>query len=620
MSRRLEVILRGKGVPTVLKTSFPHTPCSNTLNRILGTEGGRKTRSAWRLPYHGPTVFRDQSVFLLTSRDAAQAGPSSADYVRSKNRNDIVESSDVDLRNMLVTTTLVSTPSADMRGTSVLLHFDNRRYLIGNVSEGTQRLMVQRGHSLAKMDEIMLTGPIGSKTCGGLLGMILTIAGIVDTTVKNRNYTTARPTARIGTMTSLKLRGSDNLIYYLALGRKFILRQSLPVVPREILTDPRLEDPTNTECDWEDDNIKVWHVPLVNTSADRRKRRKPSSEENEAGEADDAEEGMTDAARDALAAIVKDMFENQGLDALVEMMLHDVKLPAAVFVHGKDGKLERYPGPFPGPGRDVPDIPVLARRLWPSGLVQTLPKTRPDQTSMCYLIKPQPRRGKFDRAAADALGVPQTSFKLLCAGQNATAKDGTTVTPDMVLGARVEGTSFGVFEVPNHTYIPALLARPEWEIEDIVKNLGLIYWTLGAGVIEDSTFLSFLKGKLSGVKHIVSSPETSSDIVNFRNSASMAITHNKLDPASFPPIHLAQPSTPNTSELPYTAGKPGITVRLSPELQVDDHGVGPMNTEEAWDRIQNDEFSQKVLAKVAEWCRWARARRTRPSTATCRGR
>ncbi|KAL8294383.1 hypothetical protein RB597_007922 [Gaeumannomyces tritici] len=602
MSRHLEVILRGRGIPSILKTSFPRTPSSNTLNKLLGTDGGRKTRSAWRLRYTGPTIFRGQSIFLLTSRETRQ--PWQEDHLSPNNPSSPAEPVEVDPRNMFVSTTLVSTPSADMCGSSVLLHFENRRYLIGNVSEGTQRLMVQRGHSLAKMDEIMITGTIGTKSCGGLLGMILTIAGIVDTTMKNRNYTTARPTARIGTMTSLKLRGSDNLVYYLALGRKFILRQSLPVVPREILTDPRLDDPTNPECDWEDDNIKVWHVPLVNVTSDRRKRRKPSAE---ASPADananelEPEEGMTDSARDALAAIVKDMFESQGMDALVETMLHDVRLPATVFVRGGDGRLERYNGPFPGPGREeVPNIPVLARRRWPTGLVQNLPRTRQNYTSMCYIVKPQSRRGKFDRATADKLGVPQTSFKLLCLGQNATAKDGTTVTPDMVLGAPIEGTAFGVFEVPNKTYIPALVARPEWNIEEIAKSLGLIYWNLGEGVAEDPVFLSFLKDKLPGVKHIVSSPEVSSDIVNFRNSASMAVTHNKLDPTAFPPIHLAQPSTETAPELPYVAGKPGVTIRLTSELQVDDNGVGPMDTEEAWNRLQQDGTSKEVLVKVAE--------------------
>merc|ERR1711939_114046 len=39
---------------------------------------------------------------------------------------------------------ILSTPTADTPGTTLLLHFDNKRYLIGDVAEGTQRAAIQR--------------------------------------------------------------------------------------------------------------------------------------------------------------------------------------------------------------------------------------------------------------------------------------------------------------------------------------------------------------------------------------------------------------------------------------------------------------------------------------------
>ena len=46
----------------------------------------------------------------------------------------------------------MSTPTADTPGTTLLLHFDAKRYLIGNVAEGTQRVMMQRS---AQLDEVI---------------------------------------------------------------------------------------------------------------------------------------------------------------------------------------------------------------------------------------------------------------------------------------------------------------------------------------------------------------------------------------------------------------------------------------------------------------------------------
>lgn len=75
---------------------------------------------------------------------------------------------------------IVSTPTADTPGTCLLVHHDNRRYLFGNIAEGTQRTFVQQKVALARTEEIFLTGPINWATTGGLLGMILTVAEVLQ--------------------------------------------------------------------------------------------------------------------------------------------------------------------------------------------------------------------------------------------------------------------------------------------------------------------------------------------------------------------------------------------------------------------------------------------------------
>ena len=52
----------------------------------------------------------------------------------------------------------LTTPTADTPGTTLLIHFDNKRYIIGNISEGTQRAFVEYGARLIKVSYIFITG------------------------------------------------------------------------------------------------------------------------------------------------------------------------------------------------------------------------------------------------------------------------------------------------------------------------------------------------------------------------------------------------------------------------------------------------------------------------------
>jgi len=75
----------------------------------------------------------------------------------------------------------VTTPTADTCGTTLFLHFDSKRYLIGHISEGSQRASIERGTRLTKVTDIFLTGKTEWQNTGGLLGMILTLADSITT-------------------------------------------------------------------------------------------------------------------------------------------------------------------------------------------------------------------------------------------------------------------------------------------------------------------------------------------------------------------------------------------------------------------------------------------------------
>ncbi|KAJ5994821.1 tRNA processing endoribonuclease Trz1 [Penicillium waksmanii] len=71
----------------------------------------------------------------------------------------------------------LTTPTADTPGTFLNLHFPEKRYIFGQVSEGTQRACVQRGTKLSShLNHLFLTGRTEWANNGGLIGVILTVA------------------------------------------------------------------------------------------------------------------------------------------------------------------------------------------------------------------------------------------------------------------------------------------------------------------------------------------------------------------------------------------------------------------------------------------------------------
>ncbi len=382
---------------------------------------------------------------------------------------------------------LLTTPTADTPGTCLLFHHDNRRYLFGNISEGTQRMMVQRKVPMSKMEEIFLTGPINWHGIGGLLGMVLTLADVARTSQESRRAVAEKKKKKSvapDVMNGLSLHGGGNLAYLLATARRFIFRKGLPLRPHEITTDYRTAqaaDNVKNEPDWQDENIKVWYVPLFVEKAPRSPSRKRNHGLMDSGGSSPAEQ--TDVDHQLLDSIVKHMFDSDwSLDTLVEATLHSVQLPAKLFVRDDEGHLQPYDGPLPGEADDVPDVPVLVRRPWPGATIRGLPRTSPTQQSMCYIVKNHPRRGKFDPKKAEEFGIPKMMYSLLTKGESAVGKDGITVTPDMVLEPTIEGHGFAIIEIPEPAYIDALLARPEWANDEILSGIEVMVWVLGPGL------------------------------------------------------------------------------------------------------------------------------------------
>jgi ribonuclease Z len=447
---------------------------------------------------------------------------------------------------MLSWVQIVSTPTADTPGACVLLHFDSRRYVFGRIPEGTQRVMNQRKIGVSKLDELFLTGPVSWATTGGLLGMILTIADVValrgapDNSAKKQKK---KKDQGLSLIPSLKIYAAENITQVLATARRFIFRKGLPLEVHELRHQPAQEDPGQRAPDFEDSNVRVWSVSVKPEGQPKPQGRKRSHDDMLADENGQSREQQVDDKqleenRKIVETVVGHMFESDWqLDALVETTLHNVKLPAKIFVKGPDGKITNYDGPMPGDDGPVPDIPVFTRTPWPATRINRLPPTSPSKQSLSYIVLQQPRRGKFKVQEALRLGVAKFDFSKLTAGETVKGAGGVDVTPEMCVEDTIEGRGFAVIDLPDLSYVEPFLARPEWTAESLVKNIDVMYWILGPHVAQDQRIQDYMKAR-QPVRHNVFSPEASPNYISMEGAAGNTIKSHQIDQIS--PARLQQ--------------------------------------------------------------------------------
>lgn len=76
---------------------------------------------------------------------------------------------------MKATLKFVTLPSPDTPGCTLILTFDDKRYIFGHIGEGTQRAIVERKFSLKHISTLYLTGRCEWRTIGGIVGQALTL-------------------------------------------------------------------------------------------------------------------------------------------------------------------------------------------------------------------------------------------------------------------------------------------------------------------------------------------------------------------------------------------------------------------------------------------------------------
>ena len=550
----------------------------------------------------------------------------------------------------------ITTPTADTPGTALLLHFDDKRYLIGNIHEGLQRAGLQVGAKFLKAKDFFITGRTEWHSTGGLMGMILTLADAATASAASRaevvRLKLERRRAReeearqrkkgpskkassdsLGRTSkdleveeedpSVTIHGGPNLTHTIATARRFIFRKGTPIKVHEHHHEQEVTDPKVTgEPTWADKRIRVWALPItpsenVDSSKDllRDTPKKRSLGEFMTGEpptpADvfdqwstepNAPEDQAKRDQELREFIVNEMFGSQWrYDTLVELPLHQVKLPASIFVRNSvTKKIEKYTGPVPDGTAPVPNLNVLVRQPWPGALIEHLPPTRPSSIAMSYIIRNHKMRGKFKPAAAREMNVPPGPlWAALAAGSEVQSKDGKTITPDMVLEPSKEGGGVAVVELPSKEYVANLVNRPEWKAEKVMTGVGAIVWILGPGVANDETLLAFISA-YPMLSHIISSTDHCPNYLAMTAAATSAIRHSLIDPMRYPiPIHyneVPSQSEPNMSESEEKSdstlsAKRGLRIDLEPSFLVTESNIVPyLNT-----RYIIQETPQEVL-------------------------
>ena len=537
---------------------------------------------------------------------------------------------------------VLTTPTADTPGTTLLLHFDNRRYLIGSLAEGTQRASVQMGGKLLKVSECFITGRTEWSNTGGLLGMILTLADSAASSNASSledALTKARARAeRLGFLDDpvklkeieddakrqvksnvLNLFGPPNLNHTLAAARRFIFRKGMPINVHEIEEDRvKGEDVDGWAPYWADDNIKVWPMSIkpdsTDSSLDGRANGEINLHERSLEQVDESEavaidnktsDELSSAERDQLTvkAVVSEMFNSSWrLDTLYETSLSQVHMPATIFIRNAEtNKVEKYHGTLPGGETPLPnpDLKVLVRRPWPGALVESLPHTKPAKEAVSYIIRNHLQRGKFNpKAAKDSKVEEGPKFSQLAAGHEVINSDGETITPDMVLGESKQGGGLAVVDIPDPTYIENLVRRPEWLEPKVMAGVGAIVWLCGKGVAMKPRLQEFMK-QFNHLEHIVSSPDHCPNNIAMESSAATAIRLRRIDPARYRvPVHENSVDEQLNSDIHIAAR--GQTVQLEPHVELQQQNAVPaISVSEVESGISQDILDEAAKAHEA---------------------
>lgn len=494
---------------------------------------------------------------------------------------------------------LATAPSADTPHTCIHVRHERCQYVFGRIAEGTQRALNARKISFAGTSQMFLSGPVGWDQMGGLIGFLLstasaTSAAAAEAAANNieREKRGLKVKNTIG-QTGVGIHAGDNISHVLASSKGYIFRQPLHLRLHEYQDQDDIRARGSTtdimEPDWQDEQIRVWKIPTTRArSSSPPKRRHSDSERPEQAPRENGPAKQWQASEDYRLAkfiIEEDLFNGSGRDqSLVETTVGALESTDTALIRDPNGIMKVYqpssdgdlglsasqkvwkisPSP-PAKGSD----PFLVKGL-------RLPRATYTTKSMSYIMKTHDRRGKFDRAAADALGVPKANFKSLIQGESVQTEDGKTITPDMVMGAPIPGTGIIVADIESHEFLQSFMERPEWKNTKLMSNITLMYWMIGPNMSENDQIQKFMRDHPT-IRHILCAPDTCPNMLTMDTASELQVKLRRIDPERFPiPVfdNRAEAKAPPTdSNIEF--GRLSKRVQLMPRVLFDDGNIAP---------------------------------------------
>lgn len=441
----------------------------------------------------------------------------------------------------------ITTPTADTPGTALVLHFDNKRYLFGRISEGTQRACTERGVPLKKLRNLFLSGETGWASNGGLLGMILTIADVTSTADAEEKRLLGK----------ISIHGGPKLWHTIACARRFIFRTGMPLKVLE--ASPKAWKVSETP-DFYDENVLLWAIPVLKSNL------------SSLGDFSDADIEEDQKLRERT---VHNMFDSDWRkDKLTEAIFSEVRLPATIWVRdpaSKDLQMTFCHKMSDAP-HIAPDQKVFVRMPWPAALVSELPSAKnvPAAVSMSYLVKGRPQRGVFNAQKAKAAGVqPGPIYKTLASGQSITLENGKVVKPEDVLDEALPGYGMAVLDIPHVHYLSDLLQKLN-ALKDaqVLVDFHAFLYILGPGVNASSEFAKFTSC-FPEVRHVISSPDDSPNHLSMDSSAASMSRLSHIRPETFSvPKHVNEAAQVRSYDDNFLQAQRGLKLDIAPAFAV----------------------------------------------------
>ncbi|CAG8471280.1 700_t:CDS:10 [Dentiscutata erythropus] len=414
---------------------------------------------------------------------------------------------------------------------SIMVHFDgqhnSQRYLF-NCGEGTQRFCLQNKLKVSKLKNVFLTR-VNWDCFGGLPGMLLTIA---DAGTKE-----------------IKLYGGPNLTHAITATRGFIVRSTMSVETHEFQEDGMI---------FKDDNLTI-HPIFINPEESNNSISSSSSQEDVNLPSKRANDFTSD---------IVDNSSLQFKKGILSLMFNQSHRP-----HNNKGPVSKKPKTYEtyeeNSALDIPDevqtdqssspkddkdsLAQQRRKLFP----KRLPKSNPSPISIAYVCIGPEYKGKFDPAAAKALGLrPGPQYADLVKGKSVTAPDGTIVHPNQVLGPSRAGT-LATYQTDNKDLQPRIIIH-----------------MLGNGVLENEKYQSWMKKFGPNTEHVIINGQYCPQRIIFNSIAESQFKLSKIDENRFRiPYYSNQPEKllDSISNIPKAThlATPLLTFHMEPSFKID---------------------------------------------------